>query len=186
MFKLFIITVLAHVVLAVPAEAIEGQWHLQRIPSYSFDLGNLTTSLGTALDRRGNAWEAHAKYYALGGQVGSEIYISGTWAPTAGKKVGSNSGPCSARIGGLSLAEPTFIGCACQIIRSSLTGLSSECILDFEEEETNGDWAAGFSVAFVCNAFSSCTGSNAYKVSARLSDCSNTSATPCTGFRVTD
>ncbi|EMD87198.1 hypothetical protein COCHEDRAFT_1227513 [Bipolaris maydis C5] len=163
MFKIFLLAALGRAVLAVPAEAIQG----------------------TALDRRANTWEAHAKYYGLGGSVGNEIYISGTWEPATSKPIGSDTGPCTASIGGISTGTPFNVNCACQITSNNPFGITSECILDFSEEDSGGNWAAAFSVAFVCNAFSSCTGTNAYAVSSPKSRCTNQAGNPCGGFRVT-
>ncbi|KAH7555136.1 hypothetical protein BM1_07797 [Bipolaris maydis] len=163
MFKIFLLAALGRTVLAVPAEAIQG----------------------TALDRRANTWEAHAKYYGLGGSVGNEIYISGTWEPATSKPIGSDTGPCTASIGGISTGTPFNVNCACQITSNNPFGITSECILDFSEEDSGGNWAAAFSVAFVCNAFSSCTGTNAYAVSSPKSRCTNQAGNPCAGFRVT-
>ncbi|KAI8168776.1 hypothetical protein COL154_007507 [Colletotrichum chrysophilum] len=140
---------------------------------------------GSELDARAaGKWEAHAKYYALGGKVGSEIYISGTWTDPI-KNPGQPSGTCTARIGGISGGTPNVVGCNCEISATGPLKFESTCFLDFAEEASNGDWAAGFSVAFKCSAFFSCTGSNAYSIASANSACKNTSGTPCAGFHVT-
>ncbi|KAH8698150.1 hypothetical protein GQ44DRAFT_832274 [Phaeosphaeriaceae sp. PMI808] len=138
---------------------------------------------GMSLEPRANTWEAHAKYYALGGGTGNEIYIQGTWSNPA-KTVGHDSGPCSARIGGLSNNAPFDINCSCQITADGPLRFTSTCFLDFAEESGSG-WAAGFSVAFSCTAFGSCTGSSAYSVSSSQSKCTAESGNPCNGFKVT-
>ncbi|KAG7402818.1 hypothetical protein Forpe1208_v016789 [Fusarium oxysporum f. sp. rapae] len=139
-----------------------------------------TTSLE---DRAAGKWSAHAKYYALGGNVGNEIYISGTWSDPV-KSPGRDSGPCTARIGGLSDEDPFQVDCSCQITGSGPLRFTSTCFLDFSVAEPK-QWEAGFSVAFECTAFNSCTGSNAYSVSSAGSKCTNSEGTPCSGFRVT-
>ncbi|KAL6703484.1 hypothetical protein ACN47E_009582 [Coniothyrium glycines] len=139
---------------------------------------------GMSLEPRANTWESHAKYYALGGKTGNEIYIGGTWSSPA-KTVGQNSGPCSARIGGIGDSTIDDVNCSCSITGDGPLRFTSTCILDFTEQARNGGWTAGFSLAWECTAWSSCTGTNAYTVSSKNSECHNIGGTPCSGFRVT-
>ncbi|KAK2020590.1 hypothetical protein LX32DRAFT_699949 [Colletotrichum zoysiae] len=134
--------------------------------------------------RAAGTWEAHAKYYALGGKVGNEIYISGTWTDPA-KTPGEPSGTCTARIGGIGGGEPNVVSCSCEITGDGPLRFQSTCFLNFEEEAADGSWAAGFSAAFQCSAFLSCTGTNAYAVASASSNCRNEVGTPCAGFYVT-
>ncbi|KAK2043734.1 hypothetical protein LZ31DRAFT_554858 [Colletotrichum somersetense] len=134
--------------------------------------------------RAAGNWEAHAKYYALGGGVGNEIYISGTWTDPA-KSPGEPSGTCTARIGGISGGEPTVVSCSCEITADGPLRFESTCILNFAEQATDGSWTAAFSVAFQCTAFLSCTGTNAYAIASANSNCQAQVGTPCAGFSVT-
>ncbi|KAK1976319.1 hypothetical protein LZ30DRAFT_692968 [Colletotrichum cereale] len=63
------------------------------------------------VSRVSGTWEAHAKYYALGGATGNEVYLQGTWTnPVAA--VGQVSGTCTAKIGGITTdSDPIFEGC---------------------------------------------------------------------------
>ncbi|KAF4813981.1 hypothetical protein CGCTS75_v013527 [Colletotrichum tropicale] len=164
--------------------AISDPQNMNRIPGGLLNNPD-TFPAGSELDARAaGKWEAHAKYYALGGKVGREIYISGTWTDPI-KNPGQPSGTCTARIGGISGGTPNVVGCNCEISATGPLKFESTCFLDFAEDASNGDWAAGFSVAFKCSAFFSCTGSNAYSIASANSACKNTSGTPCAGFHVT-
>ncbi|OGM45050.1 hypothetical protein ABOM_005784 [Aspergillus bombycis] len=135
------------------------------------------------LQARANTWEAHAKYYGLGGKIGNEILVQGTWSNPI-KNPGQDAGPCTARIGGIG-GDAFDVRCNCKITGSGPLRFTSTCFVDWGASARNGDWAGGFSVAFECNAFNSCTGPNAYKVSGAHSRCHNQSGNVCNGFRVT-
>ncbi|KAL6708851.1 hypothetical protein ACN47E_002258 [Coniothyrium glycines] len=139
---------------------------------------------GMSLEPRANTWESHAKYYALGGQIGNEIYIGGTWSNPA-KTIGQDSGPCRASTGAIGEATIDDLRCSCSITGDGPLRFTSTCYLDFTVEAKNGKWAAGFSIAWECTAWSSCTGTNAYAVAPKHSECHNIDGTPCSGFRVT-
>ncbi|KAH7348069.1 hypothetical protein BKA66DRAFT_601595 [Pyrenochaeta sp. MPI-SDFR-AT-0127] len=139
---------------------------------------------GTSLEPRANNWWAHAKFYAWGGKIGNEIYISGTWSSPQ-KVVGEDSGPCSAQIGSIGESTAFDVNCACRITGDGPLRFTSTCFLDFSLEPSYG--AAGFSIAFDCTAFSSCTGTNAYYVNSGASQCDGLSGnSPCAGFRTSN
>ncbi|KAG8630477.1 hypothetical protein KVT40_002096 [Elsinoe batatas] len=136
-----------------------------------------------------NRWEAHAKYYAFGGKRGNEVYASGTWTKPV-LDVGQNSGPCDSRIGPLGTpTNPSDIinkSCSCSIVTVGPLRFKSRCNQRWVIGDNDGEYTLAFNLAFECTAFYSCTGTNAYKISAAQSSCRDLqNKGHCTGFRVT-
>ncbi|KAH9863646.1 hypothetical protein J1614_009578 [Plenodomus biglobosus] len=139
--------------------------------------------------RAAGPWEAHAKYYGFGGNRGNEIYISGTWSDPV-KAQGRDSGPCTAKVGAiggtaLDPGQVFDLKCSCFITGTGPLRFTSSCFLDFSVEDSNGGYAAGFSIAFECTAFNSCTGPNSYYIAPSHSKCNKEAGNICDGFRVT-
>ncbi|KAF4547768.1 Hypothetical protein D9617_36g063060 [Elsinoe fawcettii] len=139
--------------------------------------------------RQNRSWSSHAKYYAFGGRRGTELYMKGTWSNPV-LSVGQNSGTCEGTPLGMGTPmNPSTVAnksCSCSIVQVGPFGFTSRCNMRWMESDNDGEFTLALNLAFDCGAYFSCTGTNAYKINAKQSNCRDLqNKGHCTGFRVT-
>ncbi|TWU76122.1 hypothetical protein ED733_007894 [Metarhizium rileyi] len=141
--------------------------------------------------RRDANWQSHAKYYALGGGHGNEVYVNGVWSKPSSFNEGTPVGECSARILGLYQPPPggvfqpiSGVKCSCWISSNDPIGSKTRCAVDWDETDpADTGRRIHFQLIFQCsNWFGDC---DSFSVLTDQGVCRSTPANLCDGFRVT-
>ncbi|KID83853.1 hypothetical protein MGU_08938 [Metarhizium guizhouense ARSEF 977] len=141
--------------------------------------------------KRESNWQSHAKYYAMGGGRGNELYVDGTWSKPHSFTEGTPVGRCTARPLGLYQAPPgsdfqpiSDVSCRCWISSNDPIGSKTRCVAGWKETDpADASKMIKFKLRFECsNYFGDCT---SFSVLTDEGICESTPTNLCDGFTVT-